>query len=90
MPIFWPDGSWAVRLTPPGSPTSIQLGTGAALPRFLIVNDIEAARAELIGRGVEVSAVFHRGPQGRITGPDLERPSYGSLATFSVRTGMSG
>jgi catechol 2,3-dioxygenase-like lactoylglutathione lyase family enzyme len=78
-----PDGSWAVQLTPPGSPTSIQLGTGAALPRFLIVNDIEAARAELIARGVEVSAVFHRGPQGRITGPDLERPSYGSLATFS-------
>ena len=38
-----PDGSWAVQLTPPGSPTSIQLGTGAALPRFPIVNDIEAA-----------------------------------------------
>jgi hypothetical protein len=53
------------------------------LPRFLIVSDIEAARAELIGRGVDVSDVFHRGPQGRISGPDPERPSYGSLATFS-------
>ncbi|MDW4746718.1 hypothetical protein NQ344_26680, partial [Escherichia coli] len=51
--------------------------------RFLIVNDIEAARAELIGHGVEVSEVFHRGPQGRIKGADPERPSYGSLATFS-------
>ena len=77
------DGSRAVQLTPPGSPTSIQLGTGPGLPRFLIVNDIEAARAELIARGVEVSEVFHRGPQGRVSGPDPERPSYGSLATFS-------
>jgi catechol 2,3-dioxygenase-like lactoylglutathione lyase family enzyme len=77
------DGSRAVQLTPPGSPTSIHLGVGPALPRFLIVNDIESARADLIARGVEVSEVFHRGPQGRVTGPDPERPSYGSLATFS-------
>jgi catechol 2,3-dioxygenase-like lactoylglutathione lyase family enzyme len=78
-----PDGSRAVQFTPPGSPVSIHLGTGPALPRFLIVNDIEAARAELIARGVDVSEVFHRGPQGRISGPDPDRPSYGSLATFS-------
>ena len=78
-----PDGSRAVQFTPPGSPASIHLGTGPALPRFLIVNDIEAARAELIGRGVDVSEVFHRGPQGRISGPDPDRPSYGSLAAFS-------
>ena len=77
------DGSRAVQLTPPGSPTSIHLGTGPALPRFLIVNDVEAARADLIARGAEVSEVFHRGPQGRLAGPDPERPSYGSLATFS-------
>lgn len=77
------DGSRAVQLTPPGSPTSIHLGTGPALPHFLIVNDIDAARAELIARGAEVSEVFHRGPQGPVSGPDPERPSYGSLATFS-------
>jgi catechol 2,3-dioxygenase-like lactoylglutathione lyase family enzyme len=77
------DGSRAVQFTPPGSPTSIHLGTGPASPRFLVVNDIEAARAELIHRGVDVSEVFHRGPQGRISGPDPERPSYGSLAMFS-------
>ncbi|WP_338828691.1 VOC family protein [Bradyrhizobium sp. 27S5] len=77
------DGSRALQLTPPGSPTSVHLDKGSALPRFLIVNDIEAARAELIARGVDVSEVFHRGPQGRIKGPDPERPSYGSLATFS-------
>ncbi|UGY12122.1 VOC family protein [Bradyrhizobium septentrionale] len=77
------DGSRALQLTPPGSPTSVHLDKGSALPRFLIVNDIEAARAELIARGVDVSEVFHRGSQGRIKGPDPERPSYGSLATFS-------
>ncbi|MCP1967480.1 VOC family protein [Bradyrhizobium elkanii] len=77
------DGSRALQLTPPGSPTSIHLDKGPALPRFLIVNDIEAARAELIARGVDVSEVFHRGAEGRIEGPDPERPSYGSLATFN-------
>ncbi|MGY8668232.1 VOC family protein [Bradyrhizobium sp. UFLA05-109] len=77
------DGSRAVQFTPPGSPASIHLGTGPALPRFLIVNDIEVARAELIARGIDVSEVFHRGPQGRIPGPDPDRPSYGSLATFN-------
>jgi catechol 2,3-dioxygenase-like lactoylglutathione lyase family enzyme len=81
------DGSRAVQFTPPRSPTSIQLGTGPALPRFLVVNDIEAARAELIARGVEVSEVFHRGPQGRISGSDPDRPSYGSLATFNDQDG---
>jgi catechol 2,3-dioxygenase-like lactoylglutathione lyase family enzyme len=82
-----PDGSRAIQFTPPGSPASIHLGTGPALPHFLIVHDIEAARAELISSGVGVSEVFHRGPQGRIPGPDPERPSYGSLATFNDRDG---
>ena len=81
------DGSRAVQFTPPGSPSSIQLGTGPASPRFLVVNDIEAARAELIARGIEVSEVFHRGPQGRISGPDPDRPSYGSLATLNDQDG---
>ncbi|HEX7925087.1 MAG TPA: VOC family protein [Bradyrhizobium sp.] len=77
------DGSRALQLTPPGSPTSIHLDKGSALPRFLIVNDIEAARADLVARGADVSVVFHRGAEGRIKGPDPQRPSYGSLATFS-------
>lgn len=77
------DGSRAVQFTPPGSPTSIHLGKAPELPIFLVVNDIEAARAELIDRGIDVSDVFHRGPQGRLSGQDPERPSYGSLATFS-------
>jgi catechol 2,3-dioxygenase-like lactoylglutathione lyase family enzyme len=75
------DGSRAVQLTPLGSPSSIQLANTPFL--YLVVNDIEAARAELIARGVDVSEVFHRGPDGRVKGPDPERPSYGSLATFN-------
>jgi catechol 2,3-dioxygenase-like lactoylglutathione lyase family enzyme len=80
-----PDGSRAVQLTPPGSPASIQLGKGPVYPRYLIVGDIEAARAELIALGVEVSDIFHpgNGPDGRRPGLDPERKSYSSLATFT-------
>ena len=55
------DGSRAVQLTPPGSPSSIQLGSGPAARFYLVVNDIEAARAEFVARGVNVSEIFHRG-----------------------------
>ena len=55
-----------VQLTPPGSPCSVIFGKGftTAVPgsvqgTFLVVDDVEAARAELIGRGVDVSEVFH-------------------------------
>jgi len=79
------DGSRAVQFTPPGSAASIQLGTGRALPLYLIVPDIEAARAQLVDRGVEVSEVFHRGAarDSRLSGPDPERRSYASYASFS-------
>jgi len=78
-----PDGSRAVQLTPPGSPASIHLGSAPG--NFLIVSDIDAARTELIGRGVEVSEVFHpgTGPGGRDKGPHPERRSYSSLAVFN-------
>ena len=49
------DGSRAVQLTPPGSPASIQLGTAPL--HYLVVSDIEAARAELIGRGIRVNTI---------------------------------
>ena len=82
----------AVQLTPPGSPCSIHFGKGVttAVPGsvqglFLVVDDIEAARAELIANGVDVSEPFHfsgiRGP--RLPGPDPERRSYASYASFS-------
>ena len=81
-----------VQFTPPGSPCSIHFGKGvtSAVPGsarglYLVVSDIEAARAELAGRGVDVSEVFHRAGPGKpaVSGPDPERRSYFSYATFS-------
>jgi catechol 2,3-dioxygenase-like lactoylglutathione lyase family enzyme len=80
-----------VQFTPPGSPCSIHFGKGltSAVPGsaqglYLIVSDIEAARAELVDRGVDVSEVFHRAPgKAPVSGPDPQRRSYGSFATFN-------
>lgn len=81
-----------VQFTPPGSPCSIHFGKGitSATPGsangiYLVVSDIEAARAELVGRGVEVGEVFHRAGPGKppMKGPHPERQTYSSFATFS-------
>ena len=84
-----------LQFTPPGSQASIIFGTGVtnAVPGssgnlLLAVDDVEAARAELIERGVEVSEVFHgvafdATGQRREPGPDPERKSYSSYASFS-------
>jgi catechol 2,3-dioxygenase-like lactoylglutathione lyase family enzyme len=80
-----------VQFTPPGSPTSIHFGKGvtpaapgSASGLFLVVTDIVAARTELVDRGIAVSGLFHRAGPGRptIDGPDPERRSYSSYATF--------
>jgi len=48
------------------------------------VSDIEAARAELVDRGADLSEVFHRVPgEGRVSGLDPARRSYASYASFS-------
>jgi catechol 2,3-dioxygenase-like lactoylglutathione lyase family enzyme len=87
-----------IQFTPPGSPGSIIFGKGLTLAAagsaqglHLIVSDVVAARAELVARGVDVSDVFHDaggvfhrgGEQGRVSGPDPERRSYASFASFS-------
>ena len=81
-----------VQFTPPGSPCSIHFGRGitSAVPGsapglYLVVSDIEAARADLVARGVDVGEVFHRAAPGEapLSGPDPERRSYASFATFS-------
>jgi catechol 2,3-dioxygenase-like lactoylglutathione lyase family enzyme len=81
-----------VQFTPPGSGCSVSFGKGvtAIAPGSaigeLIVSDIEAAREALVGRGVEVSEVFHGSPfnpTGRISGPDPARASYMSYAAFA-------
>jgi len=89
--------SWrVVQMTPPGSACSFFFGKGLtkATPGsvqglVLAVDDIEAARAELKGYGVDVSDVFHfggglhfTGTQGRVPGPDPERRSYFTFASF--------
>ena len=56
---------------------------GAAQNQFLIVPDLQAARHELVGRSVDVSEVFRLGPDGPVGGPDPERRSDGSFASFS-------
>jgi catechol 2,3-dioxygenase-like lactoylglutathione lyase family enzyme len=91
-----------IQFTPPGSGCSVIFGKnvtpaapGSAQGLYLIVSDIEAARKELLDRGVEVSEVFHggnnvyAGPDEpylfgriRISGPDPEHRSYRSFASF--------
>jgi catechol 2,3-dioxygenase-like lactoylglutathione lyase family enzyme len=87
-----------VQFTPPGSPCSIHFGKGVtqAAPGsvrglYLIVSDIEAARAALVDRGVDVSEVFHRAGPGKppVSGRDPARRSYSSFATFSDPDGNS-
>jgi catechol 2,3-dioxygenase-like lactoylglutathione lyase family enzyme len=83
-----------IQFTPPGSQCSVHFGTnltsatpGSVQNLFLIVSDIQAARDELVGRGVEVSEVFHyaAGPGpfgGQVRGFAPDRMSYGSYASF--------
>jgi catechol 2,3-dioxygenase-like lactoylglutathione lyase family enzyme len=92
-----------VQLTPPGSPCSVMLGKGftTAVPgslqgTILVVDDLEAARAELVRHGVNVSDVFHfennllrATTKGRTPGRDPENRSYFSFASFSDPDGNS-
>ncbi|MGH7802841.1 MAG: VOC family protein, partial [Candidatus Binatia bacterium] len=90
-----------MQFTPPGSPCSVIFGKnvtdaapGSAQGLYLVVSDIDAARAELIGRGVEVSEVFHSDGvntgtdepylfgRRRVGGPDPEHGTYRSFASF--------
>jgi catechol 2,3-dioxygenase-like lactoylglutathione lyase family enzyme len=87
-----------LQFTPPGSPCSIIFGTGvtpaaAGASQFnhLVVTDVEAARKELVSKGVEASEVFHDvaggynpfDPKARASGPDPDRRSYLSFLTFN-------
>jgi catechol 2,3-dioxygenase-like lactoylglutathione lyase family enzyme len=93
------NGFRVVQFTPPGSECSIQFGTnitpaapGSAQGLYLVVQDIEAARRDLVARGADVSEVFHAGKPGaqfdvagdaaRVVGLAPDRSSYGSFATF--------
>jgi catechol 2,3-dioxygenase-like lactoylglutathione lyase family enzyme len=77
-----------VQLTPPGSACSVTLmrnpdAPGSVQGLHLVVTDIDAARAELTGRGLEASDVFHFGAAGQTPGHDPQRASYNSFLSFS-------
>src|SRR5215212_6556458 len=79
-----------VQFTPPGSPASVQFGenTTAMSPpldgMILVVDDIEAARDDLISRGVDVGEIGHLEPgKGPAPGPDPEGRSYFTRASFA-------
>jgi catechol 2,3-dioxygenase-like lactoylglutathione lyase family enzyme len=93
------NGVRVVQFTPPGSACSIQFGTnvtsadpGSAQGLYLVVSNIDAARAELAARGVRISEVFHptapgswfrpQAASGRADGPAPDHASYRSFATF--------
>ena len=92
-----------VQMTPPGSPCSVMFGKGftTAAPgsvhgTFLVVDNLEAARGELIGRGLDVSQVFHFAgdrlvteDKGRTPGRDPQGRSYLSFASFRDPDGNS-
>jgi catechol 2,3-dioxygenase-like lactoylglutathione lyase family enzyme len=90
-----------IQFTPPGSACSVIFGKnvtaaapGSAQGLYLIVSDIDGARRELLGRGVDVSEVFHASGtntgtdepylfgRSRVSGPDPARGSYRSFASF--------
>lgn len=81
------DGSRLVQVTPPGSACSAFFSTGIPPGQDLVVEDIDAARAELAGRGAEVSEVFHLDGTRRVPGPAPGRASFGSFVSFSDRDG---
>ncbi len=80
-----------MQLTPPGSQASIHFGSGVtdAAPGsvrniYLVVNDIEAARDEIAGHGVDISEVFHfDSNRALVSGPSPDHGTYTSYATFS-------
>jgi catechol 2,3-dioxygenase-like lactoylglutathione lyase family enzyme len=89
------DGFRVVQVTPPGAACSVQFGlgltdapAGSVRGLYLVVNDIEAAHAELLGRGVPVSDIRHKDPVGDwkggwAPGVDPQRSGYASFLDFA-------
>ena len=82
-----------IQFTPPGSGCSIIFGEnvtaappGSAQGLYLIVSDIQAARAELLGKGAAISEVFHDSA-GEYAGPD-EPYLFGRLASVARRPSL--
>jgi catechol 2,3-dioxygenase-like lactoylglutathione lyase family enzyme len=76
-----------VQLTPPGSACSIAVmrnteSAGSLQGLHLVVSDIDAAHAELAGRGADAGEIFHFESGRQVTGPDPRRGDYGSFLSF--------
>jgi len=77
-----------VQVTPPGSTCSVAImknleAPGSVKGLHLVVQDIDAARSELVGRGAEVSEIFHFESGNQAPGPDPQRGDYNSFFEFS-------
>jgi catechol 2,3-dioxygenase-like lactoylglutathione lyase family enzyme len=76
-----------VQLTPPGSACSVTLmrndAPGTVSGLHLVVSDIETARADLAGRGVDIGDFFHFGPAGQTAGLAPGRGDFETYLTFS-------
>ena len=77
-----------VQVTPPGSACSVTLmrnesAAGSVQGLHLVVNDIAAARDELVGRGIEPTEVFHYAEGGQVAGPDPAGRDFNSFFSFS-------
>jgi catechol 2,3-dioxygenase-like lactoylglutathione lyase family enzyme len=85
-----------VQFTPPGSACSVAFGIGlthhapgSVEGLHLVVTDVEAAHAELAGRGIEVSDPFHFGPEGQAPGVEPARSDFNSFCSFNDPDGNS-
>ena len=89
-----------MQITPPGSPASIQFGVGLTTmtpgsmeDMYLIVDDVEAARDDLIGHGADVSEIWHGrgvGTSGHEPGPDPQRSRTAASPRSPIRTATAG
>lgn len=59
------------------------MAPGSVHGLHLVVPDIDAARAELVGRGVDATELYHFGEGGQMPGPDPERRSYNTFLSFN-------
>ena len=93
-----PNNWRAVQMTPPGSPCSIHFGRGittvapgSVKNSYLVVSDMEAARADLRSRGAEVSEAFHFDGFGGpvVSGREPSGRTYATYATFADPDGNS-
>jgi hypothetical protein len=79
-----------IQVTPPGSACSVTFGKGitdaepgSVKGLHLVVDDIVAARKELVGRGVDVDEIHHFEAGERKPGPDPQRARYNSFSGFT-------